>query len=85
MPIKPNGFVEISGLQGDGYSLDMCLDYQLTENEFRLIYNSDPDGEYSEDKEKELQDNYKIQKNISLFLVLLCITLRDSVLHFPSK
>lgn len=46
MPVKPNGFVELSGFQGEEYSLDMCLDEELNENNFRLIYDSDPDGEF---------------------------------------
>ncbi|MBY0515367.1 MAG: hypothetical protein K2P81_00560 [Bacteriovoracaceae bacterium] len=46
MPANPNGFVELSGFQGKEYSLDMCLDEQLEELSYRLVYDSDPDGEY---------------------------------------
>lgn len=49
MPLQPKGFVELSGFQGEYYSLDMCIDEKLTDNKFRLIYDSDPDGEFITD------------------------------------
>jgi hypothetical protein len=55
MPLIPSHFVELAGFQGEGYSLEMCNDEELKELEFRLIYDSDPDGEFyvePEDLEK---------------------------------
>ena len=54
MPLSPNGFVELGGFQGEKYYLEMCLDEQISENKFCLVFDSDPDGEfYVEPKHKD--------------------------------
>ena len=55
MPVIPNSFVELSGFQGKEYSLDMCLDEQLEELSYRLVYDSDPDGEYDIEEDELLK------------------------------
>ena len=56
MPIIPDGFVSLSGFQGENYSLDMCVDENLPELSFKLVYDSDPDGEFVEDESERYLD-----------------------------
>lgn len=37
-------FVSMSGFQGEGYSLDFCIEERLGVDTVKLIYDSDPDG-----------------------------------------
>ena len=40
----PENFVGLSGFNGEGYSLDWCVEEELSDLEFILIFDTDPDG-----------------------------------------
>lgn len=42
---SPTSFVELSGFQGENFSLEMFVDDALDELSFKLIFDSNPDGE----------------------------------------
>lgn len=48
-----HGVIELSGFEGQGFSLDFCIDESLSLWELNLIYDSDPGGEEDIDQKEK--------------------------------
>jgi hypothetical protein len=57
---KATSFVSMSGFQGDGYSLDFCIEERLGVDTVKLIYDSDPEGGLPIPEDEEVSVHVKV-------------------------